>query len=938
MAGEIFLARTEEQDKFKQVLRSHHKTLRQILQTPVFPRPKPTENELPFVMLFYGEGGMGKTRLIRRLQQIVQEEPTFADKFNHLFLDWEEQQKLNLNLQVGHDNIAPEALLAVLHGAFDHHDKSWGNYFDEYRKLLKKLKEAEAKVDEELKKAKPDAELQTQVRKWGAKGIAWIIRQAPGADVVPSQALESVLETGIQVGAEGLYQARQFVQAALTPEEYEIYAQPHERLAEALGKGIAQLAKRKPLLIFLDTYEIVDRPDCDYTLRRAIQHSSDRVIWIIAGRANLADSGQRGKIYFRGYKRDFPEERIYTKSLSEFGDKEIHSYFSQLVRDRSLTDEEVEAVARFSLGIPFVIAQAAAMWQEGKPLAEIVAPVQSVLGETTPRRQVVKETSERFLMHCFSAKERERDLRAIYALAMMRRPDAKLLKEMLDVADLEPELQSLRERYSFIWVEQIRLDEKLAQFLREYLLDPVRRDSSMVQQLNERAIAWLELQLEALTRDISDTAEQLRDERITETTIDLTHHHFWQGEEAGWRYLVPQAIAGSQYNRDFTRSLLEVAEAFSATFSKEEQRRLKLFSKSVESFPDPEDFRQTLEELEKLAQRKWLDGKGEEERKAILRLEKGRLLYRQGKYKDALQVYLEVEKQIPETARQLRKNLAEEFYSLSNEFIWPNRSSNAVYSADGQKAIEKAIDLNCEEARYHYNLGVIHAKARDYSQAIAAWQSAIELYPRYAAPHNGLGYVYKDQNKLDEAIAAYQRAIQLDPKDASSHNGLGIVYSDQGKLDEPIAAYQRAIELDPKGALAYSNLGWAYLLKADLTQAKDKFEEAINLDPKEYSYVLNLGVAYALQGNIDEARIHWQKGLALCQASDAWDRAIHALYTVAIGETERGMTEMQKVLDEEGSAVAALRNALGDAEILARCPVKPEGIDTVIEMLKRAIA
>jgi hypothetical protein len=29
---------------------------------------------------------------------------------------------------------------------------------------------------------------------------------------------------------------------------------------------------------------------------------------------------------------------------------------------------------------------------------------------------------------------------------------------------------------------------------------------------------------------------------------------------------------------------------------------------------------------------------------------------------------------------------------------------------------------------------------------------------------------------------------------------------------------------------------------------------------------------------------------------------------------------------------------LEDAEILARCPVKPEGIDTVIEMLKQAIA
>ena len=311
-----------------------------------------------------------------------------------------------------------------------------------------------------------------------------------------------------------------------------------------------------------------------------------------------------------------------------------------------------------------------------------------------------------------------------------------------------------------------------------------------------------------------------------------------------------------------------------------------------------------LEELEKLAQRKWLDGKGEDERKAILRLEKGRLFYRQGKYKEALHVYLEVEKQIPEGARQLKKNLAEEFYSLSHEFIWPNRSSDAVYSADGQKALEQAIALNCEEARYHYNLGVIHAKAGHYLQAIADYQRAIELNPRYAAPHNGLGSVYSEQGKLKEAIAAYQKAIELDPKDAS----------------------------------AYSNLGWTHLLEGELTQAKDRFERAIDLNPNLNNWIFNLGLVYALQGHVDEARSQWEKGLALCQGSNAWDRAFHALYTIAIGETELGITEMQKVLDEEGSAVEALCNALGDAEILAQCPVKPEGIDTVIEMLKRAIA
>jgi hypothetical protein len=332
MVGEIFLARTEEQEKFKQVLHSYHKNLWQILQTPLF--AKPMENNLPFLLLFYGEGGMGKTRLINRLRQITEEEKPYADKFNTLFLDWEDKQNRNLSLQVGHDNISPETVLQVLYDAFV--AKNWGSYFSEYRKLMENLKAIEAKVDKELK-SKPDKEIQTHIRQLGAKSIAWIVRQVPGADVLPSQSLEPIIEQAIQVGAEGLYQARQFVQTVLTPKEYEIYAQPYERLAEALGKGIAELAKRKPLVVFLDTYEIVDRPECDYTLRSAIQQSGKQVIWVVAGRANLADSGQRGSLYFRGYKRDFPEEQIYAKPLSEFGLIEIQEYFSQLVPERCLS-------------------------------------------------------------------------------------------------------------------------------------------------------------------------------------------------------------------------------------------------------------------------------------------------------------------------------------------------------------------------------------------------------------------------------------------------------------------------------------------------------------------------------------------------------------------------------------------------------------------------
>ena len=175
MAREIFLARTEEQERFRQVLRTQYKSLWQILQEPVPGFSKPVENDLPFILLFYGEGGMGKTRLIHRLQEITEGEKEFKGKFNILFLDWEDKKKLNIGLQVGHDNIQPETMLRVLHEVLD--ARGWGKSFDEYRKLVKQLKEIEDKVDRELKKPELNSELQAQVRKLGVEGISLGIRQ-----------------------------------------------------------------------------------------------------------------------------------------------------------------------------------------------------------------------------------------------------------------------------------------------------------------------------------------------------------------------------------------------------------------------------------------------------------------------------------------------------------------------------------------------------------------------------------------------------------------------------------------------------------------------------------------------------------------------------------------------------------------------------------------
>ncbi len=774
---EIFLGRTEEQERFRQALRNlqpgwlqrHLPTL-----TKPFAKPPQEERHLPFLLLFHGEGGMGKTTLIQRLHQIVEQDRDFRSQFQVLFLDWErERDRPASKLKVGHDYIQPETVLQLLYKALV--NAGWGAFFEAYRRQEKEIERVEAKVEKAVR-SRPNPDLPQDVASGGAAGIAWLVRQT-GLEVANAD-----VERALKVSAEALHQTRAFLQKALTPKEFATYAQPQERLAEALGQGLATLAKRQPLVMLLDTFEIVDRPECDYTLRTAIRCSGARVVWAIAGRANLADSGRRGTAYFRGYKADFPDDRLYATALSEFSVEDIQTYFKEIVPDRPITAAQAAELARFSLGIPFVLREAAAMWREGAKMAAIVAPVDIKLGEIAAHQQVINQTSERFLVHCFSAKEKEQDLQAIYALVMLYRPDVALLKAMLDCEDLEGRLRSLRQRYSFIWVERVRLAEKLAHFLREYLLADLRRTDAKVQQLAERAIAWLELDLEDRARPLTDTADRFEDERIADAMLALVYYQCWRDEDAGWRALLPRFVEGWQYDRRWTRSLLDAVELFKPYWSQSGRRRFDLLVQALPQSADPETIQRLLAELDKPIPRQWLDGSGAAERQTILRFKKGDWLYETGKYDEALSVYLDVKNQLADTTCRLKTDLAEALYCLSHDLIWPNNNRNPVYSREGEQAIKIAIALNAKPSGdYYHVLGAINYGGENYEEASAALQQAIALNPNNASTHNGLGEVYRTQGKYKEAIDSYRRAIGINPIYVSPHYNLGIVYRDQGQ-------------------------------------------------------------------------------------------------------------------------------------------------------------
>src|SRR5262245_18524011 len=98
----IFLGRVEEQKQFRNVLN-------EMLNT--------TDEDLPWVVLLYGDGGMGKTTLASRFRDIARGEEPFAGAFEMLWIDWEELRRRHVALQSDRERVAPEAVFDVFHSA-----------------------------------------------------------------------------------------------------------------------------------------------------------------------------------------------------------------------------------------------------------------------------------------------------------------------------------------------------------------------------------------------------------------------------------------------------------------------------------------------------------------------------------------------------------------------------------------------------------------------------------------------------------------------------------------------------------------------------------------------------------------------------------------------------------------------------------------------------
>jgi tetratricopeptide (TPR) repeat protein len=141
---------------------------------------------------------------------------------------------------------------------------------------------------------------------------------------------------------------------------------------------------------------------------------------------------------------------------------------------------------------------------------------------------------------------------------------------------------------------------------------------------------------------------------------------------------------------------------------------------------------------------------------------------------------------------------------------------------------------NCGEC--YFNLGTLHTKKQQYTEAEAAYKKAIEIDPNNGDAYTGLANIYNAQKKFDLAADASSKASQLSSAAGGGGNAealynQGVILFNGQKFAESKVQFEASVKADPNFAPAYYQLGMAALNLGQIPDAVAALEKYLEIAP-----------------------------------------------------------------------------------------------------------
>ncbi|OGC49752.1 hypothetical protein A3A69_02280 [candidate division WWE3 bacterium RIFCSPLOWO2_01_FULL_37_15] len=148
--------------------------------------------------------------------------------------------------------------------------------------------------------------------------------------------------------------------------------------------------------------------------------------------------------------------------------------------------------------------------------------------------------------------------------------------------------------------------------------------------------------------------------------------------------------------------------------------------------------------------------------------------------------------------------------------------------------------------------GLEYLKARD------AMQKALELNPNNAAWHRNLAEIYLINREPDKAEKYLSNAVKLKPLNAEYRSRLALSQIRLHKVKESLESISKCLRDDPDDQYVLDNAGMVYILAGEIEKAEELFRDALRRFPT-YNYFQS-HLDWVLKEKVDK-EVRLTKGL-----------------------------------------------------------------------------
>lgn len=201
------------------------------------------------------------------------------------------------------------------------------------------------------------------------------------------------------------------------------------------------------------------------------------------------------------------------------------------------------------------------------------------------------------------------------------------------------------------------------------------------------------------------------------------------------------------------------------------------------------------------------------------------------------------------------KEMNSENENIANGFFQDGNSNYSKQKYNEALALyTKAINIQPNNSKYLYQIGITKLFLKDYNGAIADLSKSIDLDPSFDFSFFNRGDAKFDLQDFPGAIQDYSSAIERNPRFESAFLNRGLAKQSLNNHAEAIQDFSKVIELNPKNFLAFRSRGISKRHLNDDTGAIVDFDFVIHNEPTNANAYFDRGATKLALSQFEAAR------------------------------------------------------------------------------------